>query len=451
MQGVTLTIAIILSVLTLTLKPRHALVVYLAGLFWYPSYLAISIGTIDIMVGRIVGGVLLLRCLSNDKIRSKFTWSRLDTWVVCSLLVSVVVPFLNLFTLSTVENRGGFIMDTWLAYIVARFIITDRTELISVIKCISIVLIPLAILGCTESLTGWQPFVPLRRFRPWNPITEEVPGAMRYGLTRAVGPFSHPILFGSCFAMFMPLIYYLRHEKNIWRSLAYIISGITVAGALSSMSSGPWVMIIVIFFCLIMENFKKWAKFVLKFIIFSCIFIEIFSNRPFYHVIFSYASKLGGAGWHRAKMIDLAISHFNEWWLAGYGTRTINWGWGVYSFASHTDVTNQYLVTGLRYGLLGMILLCIVLYTAFRGLISASMMTRQPVMKSLYWALGSILFSVAVAWVSVSFFGQLMPIFYCMLGIIGSSSLFTTDLINKGQKITSVNSRKCASCIQNDR
>ena len=67
MQGVTLTIAIILSVLALTLKPRHALVVYLAGLMWYPSFLAVSIGTIDIMVGRIVVVVLLLRCLSNDR------------------------------------------------------------------------------------------------------------------------------------------------------------------------------------------------------------------------------------------------------------------------------------------------------------------------------------------------------------------------------------------------
>jgi len=420
MQGVTLTIAVILSVLTLTMKPRHALVVYLTGLLWYPSYLAISIGTIDIMVGRMVGGVLLLRCLSNDRIRSKFTWSRLDTFVAYSMIVYVGVVLLTRPTFSSLENRGGFIMDTWLAYMIARFIITDRTELVSVIKCTSIVLIPLAALGCMEAVTGWQPFVPLRSFRPWNPTTGEVAGAMRWGFTRAVGPFSHPILFGGGFAMFLPLVYYLRHEKNRWRRLAYPLSAVTIAGALSSMSSGPWIMVMVIIFCLAMERYKHWTKPIIIFFIFSCVFIEIFSNRTFYHVIFSYGSMLGGAGWHRAQLIDVAIRHIGEWWLAGYGGRDP--GWGHYFGMGHTDVTNEFILAGVKYGIAGIIALCAVLVVAFRGLMAASKKTTHPAMKSLYWSLGTVLFSVTITWMSVSFFGQLMPLFYCMLGIIGSMS-----------------------------
>ena len=268
MQGVTLIIAIILSVLALTLRPRHALVVYITGLLWYPSFLAISIGTIDIMVGRIVVVVLLLRCLSNDRIRSKFKWSRLDTWVAYSMMVYVGVVLVTRPTFPAIENRGGFVMDTWLAYMVARFIITDRAELISVIKCVSIVLIPLAILGCIEALTGWQPFVPLRRFRPWNPEFGITNVGSRWGFTRAIGPFSHPILFGGGFAMFLPLIYYLRHEKDHWRRLAYPLSAVAVVGALSSMSSGPWIMVIVVIFCLAMERYKQWTKSMIIFLIF---------------------------------------------------------------------------------------------------------------------------------------------------------------------------------------
>ena len=386
------------------------------------------------MVGRIVVVVLLLRCLSNDRIRSKFKWSRLDTWVAYSMMVYVGVVLVTRPTFPAIENRGGFVMDTWLAYMVARFIITDRAELISVIKCVSIVLIPLAILGCIEALAGWQPFVPLRRFRPWNPVTGEMAGYMRWGLTRAVGPFNHPILFGGCFAMFLPLIYYLRHEKDHWRRLAYPLSAVAIVGALSSMSSGPWIMVIVIVFCLVMEKYKQWIRPMATFLVFLCIAIELLSNRTFYHVFASYGSMLGGAGWHRAQLIDAAIKHIGEWWLAGY--RGQDPGWGHYMGMGHTDVTNEFILAGVNYGIAGIIVLCGVLVVAFRGLISASRKVRHPAMKSLYWSLGTVLFSVAITWMSVSFFGQLMPLFYCVLGIIGSmSGLEGLRQVKKSRKV----------------
>ena len=422
MQGVTLTFAIIISLLAITLRPSYALAAYITGLLWYPSFLAVSIGTIDILVGRIVVVVLLLRCFFDDQIRSKFTWSRLDTCVAISMLVYVGVwlsavpePMLSL-----IENRGGFLMDTWFAYMVGRFIITDRARLISLIKCISIVLVPLAILGLIEAFIGWQPFIPLWRFCPWRQEIKIL--EQRWGLTRAVGPFSHPILFGGSFAMFVPLIYYLRHQRNNWRSLAYILSGIALVGALSSMSSGPWVMVIVVIFCLAMERYKQWVKPLLGFFAFSCIAIGVLSNRPFYHVLVSFANPTGGSGWHRARLMDLAIEDFNEWWFAGY--RGEDPGWGQHLGMAFTDVTNEFILVGVKYGILGVIVLCVVLAVAFRGIISTYKKAIYPVIKSLYWALGSVLFSVVVTWLSVSFFGQLMPLFYCMLGIIGSSFHF---------------------------
>jgi hypothetical protein len=220
--------------------------------------------------------------------------------------------------------------------------------------------------------------------------------------------------------MFLPLIYCLRYEKNNWRILAYILSVIAVIGALSSMSSGPWVMIIVILFCLALEKYKQWTKLMLKFLIFSCVFVELFSNRNFYQVIFSYASRFGGAGWHRAKLIDVAISHFNEWWLAGYGGKDP--GWGHYFGMSWTDVTNEFVLVGIRYGMAGVIVLCVVIVVAFRSLISAHKKAAPPADRSLYWALGCILITVITVWMSVSFFGQLVSLFYCMLGIISSMS-----------------------------
>jgi len=419
MQGVTLTIALSLSVLVIMLRPKYAFVAYLIGLLWYPAYLAVSIGTIDILVGRFVVAVLLLRCYFDDGIRRKFTWNRLDTLVTLSMVVYVGAYLITLVDPlpATIESRGGLLMDTWCAYLAARFIVTDRKKLITIIKCISIALVPLAILGVIESVTGWQPYAPLWRFSPWFRGGAFVSEG-RFGFARAVGPFSHAILFGGGFAMFMPLIYYLRHEKGDWRPLAYIISGIALLGALSSMSSGPWVMVIVVVFCLVMEKHKQLVKPLFILLVFSCIFIGIASNRPFYHVIASWANPLGGAGYHRAKLIDLAIEHFDEWWLVGYGAKDP--GWGPWLGMARTDVTNEYILNGVRYGILGVIALCAILAKAFRELISTYRKMKDPAMKSLCWAFGSLLFSVAVAWISVSFFGQLSTLVYCALGMIGS-------------------------------
>lgn len=424
MQNVTFAVAIIFSTLAFALPPVYALVAYFTALLWYPSFLAVSVGTIDILVGRFVVAALLLRCIFDDKLRSGFVWSRLDTLVTISTLVSVVMFFITVTkdqpVMAVIESRGGFMMDTWFAYMAARFIITDRGRVITVIKCISIVLVPLAVLGVVESFTGWRPFAPLWRYSPWfgEGITRRYLTEGRWGLNRAVGPFSHAILFGGGFAMFLPLIYYLRHEKGQWRSWAYVLSGVALLGALSSLSSGPWVTVLVVLFCMVMEGHKVWVKRLFLFGVLLCILIGIVSNRPFYHVIASAANPLGGAGWHRAKLIDLAIEHFHEWWQFGYGEKDP--GWGASLGMTWTDVTNEYILGGVRYGILGMITLIAVLIQAFRGLSAAHRKVTEPALKALCWAFGSMLFAVAVTWMSVSFFGQLLTLYYCCLGMIGS-------------------------------
>lgn len=423
MESVTLTVAIIFTVLVVVVRPAYALAAYITALLCYPAYLAVSIGTIDILVGRFVVAALLLRCLFDDEIRSKFVWSRMDTLVGLSMIVFVIPYFLTIKdpVLSIVENRGGFLMDTWCAYLAARFIVTDRPKLVSIVKCVSVVLVPLAILGVIESVTRWRPFYPLWQYSPWfREGSGTFASEERFGLARAVGPFDHAILFGGGFSMFLPLIYYLRHEKGTWHSLAYVLSAFALLGALSSMSSGPWVMVLTVLMCLGFEHRKRWIKPIFLFLIFSCILVGIVSNRPFYHVIASWANPLGGSGWHRARLIDLSIEHFDEWWELGYGTKDP--GWGSELGMGFTDVTNQFILAGVRYGILGVIALCAVLTIAFRRIVSTYRRVPHPSMKSLCWAFGSLLFSVVVCWMSVSFFGQLMPLFYCSLGMIGSIS-----------------------------
>jgi hypothetical protein len=425
MQGITLAVAIIFSLLAITLRPKVALAVYITAMLWYPSYLAVSPGGFNITVGRVITLVLLARCLGNIELRRNFKWCQLDTWVTVAMFVYVGAYFITLPFAKAFQNRSGFLVDTCFTYFIARFYITNRDSLITVIKIVSLVLVPLALLGVIEACTGWQPYLATMRYCPWYGYEQGISQSARWGLNRAIGPCSHSILFGGSFAMFLPLVYYLRHLKNIWHILAYVLSGVVLVGILSSMSSGPWVMAIAMILCLALEEHERWVKPLIIFFVFLCIFIGLGSNRPFYYVIASYANPLGGSGWHRAKLIDLAIEHFGEWWPVGYGEKDP--GWGPSLGMANTDVTNEFVLAGVRYGIGGVIVLCGVLITAFRGIVFIYRKVTDPEIKSLCWCLGSILFSVIVAWMSVSFFGQLGPLFYLALGIIGSSFSFVPD------------------------
>jgi len=412
MNGLTPIVALFFSSLALILAPHYAFVAYVAALLWYPSYLVMKLGTLDIPIARVVVAVLLMRCLLDSRIRSRFSWSRLDGWVAFSMAVYVGVFCISIPTRFTLENRAGFLMDTLCAYVVARFLISDYRSLVAVLKWMAIVFAPLAVLAVIESLTGWRAFAIVGANSPaFMHLSTYAP---RWGLVRAIGPFSHSILLGCAFAMFLPLLYYLRHAGGNWRFWTNIFSALVVLGALSSLSMGSWIMVVVAIFCLAIEHRKRLVKPILGLFAFGCILVGIISNRPFYHVIASYANVLGGSGWHRAKLIDLAIEHFSEWCLLGYGDKDP--GWGEMLGMGATDVTNEFLLAAVRYGLLGLIALCSVLVVAFLGMVRASRSTINPLLKSLYWAFGSIL----VSWMSVSFFGQVLTLFYCILGIIGT-------------------------------
>ena len=417
MQNLTLVVGVVLSVLAAILRPIYALILYIAVLLWYPNYLVVSVGTIDISVGRFVVGVVFLRCIFDRQIMNRFTWSRLDTWVTLSMVVYVATTFVLQPFYESLENRAGFLMDTWFAYMVTRFIVTDISRLVTVVKWVAIVLAPLAFLGVIESVTGRLPFALLCGDSSY--FAHITHYGFRFGFTRAVGPFSHSILFGCAFAMFLPLIWYIRREEG-WRALAYVLSVTAVIGTMSSMSSGPWIMMIAAIFCLAIERHKYLIMPVLVLFVISCIFLAIAANRPFYHVIVSYANPLGGSGWHRAKLIDLAVEHFGEWWMFGYGGQDP--GWGEHLGMSKTDITNEFVLAGVKYGVAGVVALVGVLAAAFRSLIDSYKWSTDLRVKSLYWSLGCTLVSVVITWMSVSFFGQVMPLFYCILGMIGSSA-----------------------------
>ncbi len=417
MQGITLGIALVVCASFFLLRPHQAALVFLAVVLWYPYFLVIQLGTLDISATRIIIVPLMIKCLADSRIRQSFQWCWLDTCLVICMFVFSVVFFINNPTRQGLENRSGFFLNTIFVYFTVRLCLRDRSELITVAKWMGIILLPLAFLGMFEAITDVRYFYALRKYCPW--FTHEPNLPPRWGFTRAVGPFAHPVTFGMSFCMFLPLVYWLRHQKGAWRQFAYPLSGLLVLGAVSSFSSGPAVMLIVVFICLALELMKGMVKPFLIFVVFSIIFISIASNRTFYHVIASYGNLLGGAGYHRAKLIDNAIADIGDWWLKGYGGKDP--GWGPSLGMSFTDMTNEFILDIYFYGLWGLIAFCVVLACALLMLIQIYKNNPGPLWRSYVWALSSALISLIITFNSIGMLGEMTILFYYFLGLIGSS------------------------------
>ena len=95
MQSTTLTIAAIALLFILFLEPAKAVAAYITAIAFYPSYMTVQIGTVYITVGRIVIFVLLLKCLVNTKLRNRFKWCLLDSWILAYSFISAFIVFIG--------------------------------------------------------------------------------------------------------------------------------------------------------------------------------------------------------------------------------------------------------------------------------------------------------------------------------------------------------------------
>ena len=122
--------------------------------------------------------------------RGKLKWCRLDTWVIAMLIITVGVPLIawKMPQMKVLENRGGFAMDTFMAYFIARFCVKDYRSLLTVAKMVTPVVIALGILGIMESTYGIQPFFALRKYCPWRSAGGGLTTNVRSGVLSGGGP-----------------------------------------------------------------------------------------------------------------------------------------------------------------------------------------------------------------------------------------------------------------------
>lgn len=428
MEAVTLLVAAIGVVAVLATSALGGLIAYVGILLLYPDYLRVSLGSVDISACRIVVTVLLLRCIVDPAIMRRFQWKPLDSLVLLSMGIFAFTLMMTTDVLQVLENRAGFLMDTFFVYMAARLIVVDRTSFVTIAKAVSIMVVFLAIHAVIETFTGRSLYTGLGQYCPWAP-TKGMEYQQRYGLNRAMGPPGETILFGLSFASLVPVIWMLRHESRPWRNRAYLLTFAGMVGVAATVSSGPYLALIVVLGCLALEFAKSLVKPLIVLFILGCMAIEIISNRHFYHVLADFTMD-PVSGWYRARLIDVAILQLPNYWLSGYGFVDPGWGPMINSLP-RTDAVNDYVVHAMTYGIFGLLAYLAVLSRAIYDVARCYAHTKSTWMKSCCWALGSSLLGLLAALWSVSMFGQMTSQLYLIIGLHGALAVHSTARVRK--------------------
>jgi len=231
--------------------------------------------------------------------------------------------------------------------------------------------------------------------------------AIRDGEVRVSCTFSHAILFGSFAAAVFPIFWAdLMSKKSILNSIA-LLSSIFIVYA--SASSGPLVALAATIAFLLFFKWRTKSKFLAQAMLITALLIHIVREKSIWHFIYvRLLLKSSSTGFHRYMLTEAASKEFWNWWLVGYGDRGADWHLKYWpgTHAKFTDVTNHYLLEGVRGGFFTMSIFIILCYQAIKAMVTISIHQTEKSQQWLWWGYTVMLLSHCISMLSVNYFGQ---------------------------------------------
>jgi hypothetical protein len=389
---------LILETIAIFSVPRRLITIpFFIGCCYIPFSEGVIIAGASFPIVRIIILLALIRTIFSTT-RKRDPNNKMDklffAWCACMFISS----FFHLWEAGSGPKyiTGVVLIDIGGFYILIRSLCQSTEELYDSFGMLCIVLLPIAFFMLVEQVAEWNVFSIFDGMSS-HPL-------VRNGRLRAQGPFNHPILAGTIGATCVP---YALAIWNRHRIRSIIGASSCVMMVIASASSGPIMSLLFVFFGMFLWKFPLLVKPLSRLIIPSYIVLYLVMDRAPYYLISRIDLTGSSTGWHRSHLIEKTMSHFSEWWLFGTDY-TRHWmpGQGAMS-ANHTDITNQYIMFGVRGGLLSIVLTILLMRVSFQTisrLTSSKNVNREDTF--LFWCIGSALFSHAITSLSISYFGQ---------------------------------------------
>ena len=351
-----------------------------------------------------------VRVLARQEVRG-FRTNGLDklfiAWALTGLLCGIIRGS-GAETFGVAYNSLG-------AYLLIRFLMRKPEEVLVHLRFLAVAAVVIGVSMIWEVMTRKNLFH----------VLGGVPEILleRGDRVRCQGPFRSPILAGTFGATLFPLMIGLwfqggRYKRHaVWGAV-----GCTVITVLSN-SSGPLLCYVAALAGLGLWPMRERMQLFRRGALAVVIGLALLMKAPVWYLIAKISDLMGGGGWHRSFLIDVAVKHFSEWWLVGT-SRTADWAINyqvLFVDPNNMDITNHYVAQGVIGGvwMLGLFLAIIILCFKIVGRVLHSGVDRLLEPK-LLWAIGVALVAHCAAFFSVSYFDQIQVFWFWFLAIIAS-------------------------------
>lgn len=360
----------------------------------------IVIATLDFDFIRILVLVGWLRVFVRGELKG-FRWMLLDTLMVAWAIVGTIAYTALWGTGAAFVFKLGYSYTALGLYFYFRWVIRDWSDYKRVCVSLMVIAIPVAALFLLEQATGRN------LFSVFGGVSEQT--IVRNGRMRAQGPFSHPIIAGCYWAttIFVIASAWKTRGSARWLSWVGVAAALVIIG--STASSTPVAALFAGGAAWCLFRVRQWLGWIRLGIVMMLIVLHFLMSKPVWHLISRIDLVGGSTGWHRYFLIDNAINRFGEWAVVGVKS-TAHWG------HAQNDVTNQYILEGVRGGFLSLVLFVACLWCAFAYVGKLLRATQNNEAKLfLSWGMGVALFTHASSFMAVSYFGQITVLWYLNL------------------------------------
>ena len=396
----TIIVTSFLVILTVTVPRKWILLPFVMAACIIPPDQRIIIFDLDFTTIRFCIFFAILRLYLFNEVR-RITWNTFDklflTWVIAGAII-YIVQWQNM---SAVIYKSGVLYDSLGLYWIFRMSIISWNDVHRVVKMFAIFAIISAPLIIYEKVTHNNAF---------ELFGKQAIEVFHRGRFRCKGPFPHFIMMGLFWVSVIPIFvsYFIAWRQKPLYAIASICALICV---ILSASSTPLLALVAIVFFGAFWKYRRYGSLIALGISSMIFALHVVMNKPVWHLICRINIFSGSTGWHRYLLFDRFVKNIGEWFL--FGCRDVE-HWGIWK----GDVTNQYVLEGVRGGALTLVIFIIMVVQAVRITGICSIVSRSRETRILYWGFCVSILGHCVSFWGVSYFGQIMLLLYFTLAIV---------------------------------